>query len=135
MTIDTLVRWSGKRQMLFSFGTCKCLHTVPGNTGMKYEMGGTILSKTVKEAYLVVTMNANMNVSEQYRIAAFKGNLVLRMIKRNIAYKDISLIVPLCKAIVRPHLEYCIQSWSPYLRKYIYMLEKYRGEELNSFQD
>ena len=46
------------------------------------------------------------------------------MICRNITYKDKSLIVPLYKAIVRPHLEYCIQAWSPYLRKDIYMLEK-----------
>ena len=35
--------------MLFNFGKCKCLHTGSGNTGMNYEMGGTILSKTVKE--------------------------------------------------------------------------------------
>ena len=46
------------------------------------------------------------------------------MIRRNITYKDNSLIVPLYKAIVIPHLEYCIQAWSPYLRKYIDMLEK-----------
>ena len=46
------------------------------------------------------------------------------MIRRNITYKDKSLIVPLYKAIVRPHLEYCIQAWSPYLRKDIDMLEK-----------
>ena len=57
------------------------------------------------------------------------------MIRRNISYKDKSLIVPLYKAIVRPHLEYCIQAWSPYLRKDIDMLEKYREEQLNSFQD
>ena len=47
--IDKLVRWSEKWQMLFNFAKCKCLHTGPGNTGMNYEMGGTILSKTVKE--------------------------------------------------------------------------------------
>ena len=46
------------------------------------------------------------------------------MIRRNIKYKENSLIVPLYKAIVRPHLEYCIQAWSPYLRKDIDMLEK-----------
>ena len=49
---------------------------------------------------------------------------VLGMIRRNITHKVKSLIVPLYKAIVRPHLEYCIQAWSPYLRKDIDMLEK-----------
>ena len=77
---------------------------------MNYEVGGTILSKTVKETYLGVTMNANMKVSEQCRIAASKGNQVIVMIRRNITYKDKRLIVPLYKAIVKPHLEYCIQA-------------------------
>ena len=80
-------------------------------------------------------MNTNMKVSEQCSIASSKGNQVLGMIRRNITYKDKNLIVPLYKAIVRPHLEYCIQAWSPYLRKDTYMLDKYRGEQLNSFQD
>ena len=62
-------------------------HTGSGNTGMNYEMGGTILSKTVKEKYLGLPMNANMKVSEQCRIAASKGNQVLGMIRRNITYK------------------------------------------------
>ena len=63
--IDKLIRWSEKLQMLFNFGNCKCLQTEPGNTGANYEMGGTILSKTMKGNDLGVTMNANMNVSEQ----------------------------------------------------------------------
>ena len=90
---------------------------------MNCEMGGTILSKTVKEKDLGVTMNANMKVSEQCRIAASKGNQVLGMIRRNITYEK-SLIIPLYKAIVRPHLEYCIQAWNPHLRKDVDMLEK-----------
>ena len=122
--IDKLVKWSEIWQMLFNFGKCKCLHIGPGNTSMTYEMGGTILSITEKEKDLGVTMNANMKVSEQCRIAASKGNQVFGMIRRNITYKDKSLIVPLYKAIVRPHLEYCIQAWSPYLRKDIDMHEK-----------
>ena len=84
--IDKLVKWSEKWQRLFNFGKCKCLHTGSGNTGENYEMGGTILSKTVKEKDLGVTMNVNMKVSEQCRFAAFKRNQVLGMIRRNTKY-------------------------------------------------
>ena len=61
-------------QMLFNLEKCKCLHTERGNTGVNYEIGGTNLCKTVKEKDLGVTINANMKVSEQCRIAASKGN-------------------------------------------------------------
>ena len=58
-------------------------------------------------------MNANMKVSEQCRIAASKGYQVLGMIRRNITNKEKSFIIPLYKAIVRPHLEYCILAGYP----------------------
>ena len=74
----------------------------------------------MKEKDFVVTMNANMKVSEQCRIAASKGNHVLGMIRRNITYKDKSLIVPLYNVIVRPHLEYCtgMESMSQEMHRY-----------------
>ena len=77
---------------------------------MNYEMGGTILNKTVEENNLGVSMNANKKVSEQCRIAASKGNQVLGMIRRNLIFKENSLIVPLYKALVRRHLEYFIHG-------------------------
>ena len=70
--------------MLFNFGKCKCLHTGTRFTGMNYEMGGTVLSKTAKENYLGITMNTYMKVSEQCRVAASNGNQVIGMIRRNI---------------------------------------------------
>ena len=72
--------------MLFNFRKCKCLHT--GRRSIEdYEMGGTILCKTVQENDLGVKINANMKVSEQCRFAASKGNHMLGMIRRNITYK------------------------------------------------
>ena len=70
--------------MLFNFGKCICIQTGPGHAVMNYEIGGTILSKTVKEKYLGITMKVNMTVSEQCRIAASQGSQVLGMIRRNI---------------------------------------------------
>ena len=54
----------------------------------------------MKEKDLGVTINANMKVSEQCRIAASMGNQVLGMIRRNITYKEKCLLIPLYKAIV-----------------------------------
>ena len=48
----------------------------------------------------------------------------MAIIKRTITYKEKQLIVLLYKAIVRPHLEYCIQTWRPYHKKDIDKLER-----------
>ena len=65
-----------------------------------------------------------MKVSEQCGIAASKGNQIIVLIRRTITYKEKQLIVPLYKAIVRPHLEYCIQAWRPYRKEDIDQLER-----------
>ena len=87
-------------------------------------MGDTVLGTTVKEKDLGVTISADMKVSEQCGIAASKGNQILGLIRRNITYKGKKLIIHLYKAIVRPHLEYCIQAWRPYRKKDIDTLER-----------
>ncbi len=60
-----------------------------------------------------------MKFSEQGRIAASKSNQIIGMSRRNIAYKEKGLIVPLYKAIVSPHLEYStdMAAQTPYRRK------------------
>ena len=122
--LDRLVKWSEKWQMLFNFGKCKCLHIGHRNLNVNYKMGDTVLGTTVKEKDLGVTISADMKVSEQCGIAASKGNQILGLIRRNITYKGKKLIIPLYKAIVRPHLEYCIQAWRPYRKKDIDTLER-----------
>ena len=122
--LDRLVKWSEKWQMLFNFGKCKCLHTGHRNLNVNCKMGDTVLGTTVKEKDLGVTISADMNVSEQCGIAASKGNQILGLIRRNITYKGKKLIIPLYKAIVRSHLEYCIQAWRPYRKKDIDTLER-----------
>ena len=42
----------------------------------------------------------------------------------NVVFKSKDNIVRLYKALGRPKLEYCIQVWSPYLRKDIDMIER-----------
>ena len=67
-------------------------------------MGDTILGTTVKEKDLGVTISADMKVSEQCGIAASKVNNILGLTRKNVTYKEKKLIIPLYKAIVRPHV-------------------------------
>ena len=69
-----------------------------------------VVGRTTQEKDLRVTFSADMKVSEQCGIAASKWNQILGIIRRYIMYKEKQLIVPLYKAIVRPHYEYCIQA-------------------------
>ena len=78
-------------------------HIGHGNMDEEYKMGDAVLGRTTQEKDLCVTFSADMKVSEQCRIAASKGNQILGLIRRTITYKEKPLIVPLYKAIVRPH--------------------------------
>ena len=97
--------------------------------------GDAVLGRNTQENDLGVTFSADMKVSEQCGIAASKGNQILGLIRRTITYKEKQLIIPLYKAIVRPHLEYCIKAWRPYRKKDIDKLERVQRRATKMFSE
>ena len=71
----------------FNFGKCKCTNIGHGNMDEKYKMVGAVLGRTTQEKSLGVTFIADLKMSEQYGIAASKGNKMLGLIRRTLTYK------------------------------------------------
>ena len=88
-----------------------------GNLDVNYKMEHTILGATIKEKELGVIISADIKVSEQCGIAASKGNQIIGLTRRTITYKENEVIIPLYTAVVRPHLECCIQAWMQHCKK------------------
>ena len=109
--------------MKFNKAKCKVLHVGRGNPKHKHRLGNEWIESSAEED-LGVLVDKKLNVTWQCAFAAQKANRILGCIKSSVASRLREVILPLCSALVRPHLQYCIQLWGPQHRKDVELLKR-----------
>lgn len=103
---------------------CKTIHFGNSNKKFVYNIGGTNMEQVSEIRDLGVMIQDNLKPSLQCHKAAKCANSILGQIKRTFSYRTRDIFVKLYKMYVRPHLEYAVQVWNPWMKKDITILER-----------
>ena len=121
--LNSIASWAKKWKMEFNVDKCKIMHLGNQNIKHTYTMDGSSLATTNEEKDLGVLIDDKLGFDKHIRSIVKKANRMLGLIKIGFSCLDKEIFMNLYPVLVRPLLEYCVQVWSPYKRKYINLLE------------
>ena len=93
------------------------------NPKHKYRLSDGWIESSPEEKDLEVLVDKKLSMTRQCAFAAQKANCILGCIKRSTTSRLREAILPLYSALVRPHLQCCVQLWDPQHRKDVDLLE------------
>ena len=126
--LDKLNIWSKEWLLSFNIEKCKYMRLGNNETVFNYTMFNadkvSYLLQTFEETDLGIAITPSMNFSSQVNKSYTKAMQALSMIKRSFKFLNNKIFLLLYRVFIRPHLEYCVQAWCPYLCRDIDKLEK-----------
>ena len=128
--INRIVDWTRTWLMKLNESKCKVMHIGRTNEKHLYSIESfdgqtkSMLTETTLERDLGIMISSDLKWNHHVKHCANKANKILGMLTRTFEYRDLKLFKSLYTTFVRPHLEFAVAVWSPYLKVDISILEK-----------
>jgi hypothetical protein len=127
--LDNIMKWSNEWLIKLNIDKCKIMHFGTSNHRYTYVLTEdqetfNHLSVTECEKDLGIMIRSDLKWKEQINYACSKANRAIGMLKRTFTYLNEQMVKQLFKTFVRPHLEYAVSVWCPYLLGDIQEIEK-----------
>ena len=124
--LNNMVEWTEKS--LLKFHPDKCVHMTIGKSKLDertYTLGhnGPVIRKVKEEKDIGIIFDAELKFSSHISEKVNKANSIMGLVRRTFTHLDKGNFALLFKSLVRPHLEFANQVWSPYLQKHIQEIE------------
>ena len=125
--INAVIEWCSKSLMELNALKCKVMHCGKHNPSATYTIPDDdncmthTLEETNNDHLGIVSSDAKWN--NQVNGAASKAKGILGLLRNTFVSRDTMLWKRLYTSYVRPHLEYAVAVWNPYLNKDIIALE------------
>ena len=94
------------------------------NPRYDYLLNGNVLDETVLEKDLGVYVTPDWKSAAHVAKVASKANQMVGRINRAFNYMNVEMFKAVYPGMIRSHMEYAVQTWSPHYAKDILLLEK-----------
>lgn len=105
----TQTKWVWRNLVKFNKNEYRVLH-LDKNPMYKYSLRTDLLEIISREKGLRILVDNRVAMTLQCGLAAKKANVTLGCIKKSFTSMTVKVLLPLCSALVKLHLEHCIQS-------------------------
>ena len=113
--LDHLSKW--QNIWLLKFNTkdnkCKVMHAGTNNPKHKYFLDGMELPEIKSEKDLGVLVSDSLSWQPHIDAIVKKANSCVAWVLRSVISRSPKVMLQIFKSMIRPHLEYCVQLWSP----------------------